>query len=58
MEPISVAVLSALFTGGVTWGAVKSTLNGTVAKVDRIDAKLHEVAEDVAFLKGKIEDKK
>ena len=40
-----VPVLSGLVAGGAAWGAVKSGLNGTVKRVERIEAKIDALGE-------------
>jgi len=49
---IPTAILTAVMTGFTQWGALKSAVNGLGPRIDRIEAKLDEVGEDVAFLKG------
>jgi len=46
---IGSGVLSAVFTGGVAWGSVRSALNGTRHRV-------RSVEEAVTILDGKMDD--
>lgn len=39
----------------VAWGTIKTTLNGTVKRVDRIETKVDKVVEDVAAVKARQE---
>ncbi len=50
---VPTAVLTAVMTGFVNWGALKAVVNGLVPRVEGIEKKLDIVAEDVAYLKGK-----
>lgn len=59
IETLLISGITALFTGGVVWGTLKTTVNGTVERVVKIEThvtniekQVYEVAKDVAFIKG------
>lgn len=59
METFIVTAVTALVTGGIVWGTLKTTVNGTVERVVKIEThvtnierQVYEVAKDVAFIKG------
>lgn len=65
---ILVSLVTVLGTGGAAWAGVKATLNGTVKKVDHINAKLdahmsqtvehrEEVLQRLTTVETKIEGK-
>ena len=61
MDPILLAVISAAASAGAAFGGVRKALNGTVARVERverrtdsIEATVNRTAVDVAQIKGQL----
>jgi hypothetical protein len=52
---LSIAGPTAIFTGGVAWGAVKVTLNGTKARVQRLEEQSADYADRLARIETKID---
>lgn len=51
-DQIVIVLASILGPAGAAWAGVKISLNGTVARVNRIEDKVDKVVVDVAYLKG------
>lgn len=59
MDPMLVTLTTAAVTAGAAFGAVRSAMNGTVKRVERIERRtdtiesaITRIAENVAFIRG------
>lgn len=54
-QVLLVAAPTALFTGGVAWGTVKVTLNGTKARVEKLEEAKDDHTDRLARIETKID---
>ena len=55
LEIFSVAAMVSVTTAAVNYGILKTLVNGTVLKVERIEKKVDVIATDLAYLKGSLD---
>lgn len=61
MDPVMVSLLTAAVTAGTAFGAVRSAMNGTVKRVQRIEERTDaievattRIASNIAFIRGQL----
>lgn len=55
IQLIGLGTIATVFTGGAAWGAVKVTLNGTKARVEKLEAHSIETTDRLARIETKVD---